>query len=79
MRPVIVEGINGVLRAPEGQEDSVFDLPVKVGNGYVASCWHADWRDRLRILFHGNVWLSIQGNTHPPLKLYVESVRRVSE
>lgn len=72
MKPVIGKGMNGVLKAPRGQESSVFDLPVKVGNGYVASCWRANWRDRLRILLTGNVWLSVQGNTHPPLKLYTD-------
>ena len=31
------------------------------------SCWRMSWRERIRILFTGRVWLSVMGEQHPPV------------
>lgn len=37
----------------------VEDLPTYRDGYYTISCWQADWRERLRILVTGRVWLSV--------------------
>lgn len=34
------------------------------------SCWRAGWRDRLRILLTGRIWLQAVGAKHPVVALY---------
>lgn len=39
-------------------------------DGFHISCWKAGWRDRLRILFSGQVWLWVwSGRSAPPVSV----------
>ncbi len=73
MRPIIVKETNGVLRAPPGQEDTVYDLPVQFDRHCVtvSSHWRLTWRERLRVLRTGIVKFTSVGRTHPPIRLEV--------
>ena len=74
MTPIEFEGMNTVLRAPEGAEDWCQDLKIhrgayEGGMPFVLSCWRASWRERLAILFTGRVWFRAISNTHPPISI----------
>ncbi len=61
-----------VLRAPEGMhncEDAVF---LRTSHG-TASLWEMGWRERIRILLTGRIWLHVcaGGQTQPPVALFV--------
>ena len=49
-------------------------------DGEVVSCWSLDWKERLKVLFSGKIFLSILTFNHPlqPQKISVDNpVRRV--
>lgn len=57
-----------------GTADPVVDLPVHKDGYSIVSCWALSWRDRLRLLVTGRVWLSVLAPvTHHPVKLTTES------
>lgn len=59
------------LLPPDGQEESVYPLPVwKVpGQPLVISKWKLSLRERLHCLIKGYVWLHVVAPTHPPLTI----------
>lgn len=57
-----------------GTEDPVIDLPVHKDGHQIISCWELSWRDRLRVLVTGRVWLHVLAReTHAPVKITAES------
>lgn len=59
------------LRAPEGMEDKVYDLPIwrHPEGGFIISKWKMTWRERLACLFKGHVWFHVWADTHPPISI----------
>lgn len=59
------------LAPPEGMEESVYALPVWVTpeSGVFISKWEMTWRERIRCLIKGHVWLHIIGPSHPPVAI----------
>lgn len=43
------------------------DLPVHKSGGQIISCWKLPLLKRFKILFTGRVWLSIYGQSQPPV------------
>lgn len=43
------------------------DLPAYRNKNQIISCWKASWRDRLKILFRGEIWIGIVGQAQPPM------------
>lgn len=80
MEPTYFPQSNKVLKAPAGMENCV-DLHTHVNpenEGYapvITSCWRMTWRDRLRALWTGRVWLQVwtHAGTHEPVSLFTES------
>jgi hypothetical protein len=84
MKPTSFEQANGILSggpaSKYGTSDDVADLAVCRVNGEVISCWRATWRDRLRVLLTGRVWLRVLADrTHSPVALDAESPFSTSE
>ena len=73
MLPIETATTNKILLPPPGEEDRVYDLPVTQTEHTVESCWQMTWRERLKVLMHGQVWFSCWGVTHPPIRLEVRS------
>jgi len=78
MKPTPFPESNGTLSGGPavnyGTEDDVVDLPVHRGNGQIISCWRLSWRDRLRLLVGGRVWLHVlTERTHAPVLVAAES------
>jgi hypothetical protein len=77
MKPTAFKGSNSTLLGGPaeryGTADDVADLPVYREPGYLISCWQMTWRERLRVLWTGRVWLHVAGATHPPVVLGTEA------
>ncbi len=78
MKPIQFEQSNKELTKPASMTDEqCTPLPVYVNEDSVVgtsclSCWKADWRERLRFLFTGRVWLNVfSGTSQPPVSLYI--------
>lgn len=53
-----------------GTDLDVSDLPVYRGGGEIISCWRPSWRERLRVLVGGSVFLRVATTkNHPPVSL----------
>ena len=68
MIPTTFPNQNRVLTAPADMPD-VKPLPVYTDGESVISCWKLSWRERLRVLFLGVVWVWIltSAETQPPM------------
>lgn len=76
MRPIETEHTTGSLKAPPGMDNCV-DRPVirgvdPDGSHYVISAWGMTWKERLKALWTGVVWLTIAGHTHPPVAVEID-------
>lgn len=60
---------NITMNPPEGQEDRVYPLPVWAHpeGGMFISKWKMNWKDRIKALIFGAVWLNILSQQHPPV------------
>lgn len=65
--PALFAEANLLLVAPAGSEDTVVPLPVRRADGRVLSCWRPSIDELRRIVDTGEIWLSIWGDTHPPV------------
>lgn len=58
---------NLTLKAPPGQEEHVYDLPVWTDGEHCLSRWEPTPEERAAVAAGGPVWLWVVGSTHPPL------------
>lgn len=71
MRPTYFREANDVLKAPEGQEDYVVDLPIfrNAQAQTVTSLWMPSDEEREIIANGGGVVFTAWGQTHPPVAI----------
>ena len=51
-------------------KEDCLPLPVYANGEQIVSCWKMSWKERIKALFYGKVWLSVMGEkTHPPVWL----------
>ena len=79
--PVDFEESNKVLTKPPGMTDEECGpLPVFNDGQQSISCWQLPWRDRLRVLITGKVWLGVlMGVTQPPVYIAARKPLRKAE
>lgn len=72
MKPVAFDGMSSVMGVGQPEYDP---LPAYRGEKETLSCWRLTWRERLTVLFRGNVWVWQMDFGRPtnPLSLQVES------
>ena len=63
---------NRILFKPKDMVDPCGILPVHVDGKYIHSLWSLSWRERLRVLFTGRLWVTVYGEGHPPIALSTE-------
>lgn len=61
-------GANMHFKAPPGMADCI-DLPVHAGAREYISCWRLTPEEIAHITRTGEVWLSVAGDTHPPVSV----------
>ena len=70
MNPIEFREQNVVYRKPDSMTDEeCSSLPICKVDDMLISCWKLSWRERLRALFFGKVWLGVLGHGHPPVWL----------
>ena len=71
MKPVRFKGQTGELRPPTPLDQDCDPLPVAVAeDGALISCWRMTWRERIRALVFGRVWVGIlRRDTDPSIWL----------
>ena len=74
MKPIDFKESNCNLGRPQGTTaEQCSSLPILQSNDFCISLWQATWKDRIRFLFTGRMWLSVwSGKTQPPVKLSIE-------
>lgn len=76
MNPIKFKESNKTLLAPKGMENCVdLHTHVLIGHPVITSCWGMTWRDRVRALFTGRIWLQVwtQAGTHEPMSVFTEN------
>jgi len=71
MKPVKFPEANRELTRPDGMtEEECSSLFVWSDDERCLSLWRPTWRERLRFLFYGELWLFVlSGDTQPPVSL----------
>jgi len=72
MQPIEFKGVN-VTYAKDQPEYT--PLPVyKTPDGEITSCWRLTFKERLKVLFTGNVWVSLLTFNKPlqPMRPFVD-------
>jgi hypothetical protein len=75
MKPVDFKQSNIVLGK---NQPEYLDLPVFTNDEMTVSCWKLTWRERLKLLFTGRLWLT-QLNFSQPLQPQAPTVDSVFE
>lgn len=76
MKPIDFSQSTKVLQRPSTMTESECQsLPVWNDGKQCVSCWKLSFKERIKVLFHGKVWLGVlSGKTQPPVFLSGESV-----
>lgn len=74
MKPEDFRQSNCNLTAPAGMEKTCGVLPVFRDGQHVISCWRLSWRERLKLLVTGRLWLwVVSARTQPPVHLETDT------
>ena len=75
MEPIKFKEANKKLVKPDNMTDEeCSSLYIYTDGGACVSCWKPSLRERMKILFTGEIWLSIlSGDTQPPVSVSVYS------
>jgi hypothetical protein len=74
MKPIEFEGQTKVLQRPSGMtEEECGSLAILNLDNTCISCWKMTWRERIKALFTGKIWLGVlSGQTQPPVYCAVD-------
>lgn len=72
MKPVEFEGMNGTAAKNQPPYKA---LPMYRDDKYVVSCWKMNWRERLKALWTGRIWMNL---LHSPHQLITPSLLDVN-
>jgi hypothetical protein len=75
MKPIKFKEANKDLLKPMGMtSDECGSLPVFNDGKQCISCWRVPFWKRVKMLFHGKVWLCVlSGHTQPPVWVDVDN------
>lgn len=75
MKPIEFKEANKVLNKPESMTDEECrNLSVYTNGKQCVSCWKVPFWKRVKMLFHGKVWLGVlSGQTQPPVWVDVDN------
>ena len=71
MKPIEFDGQNAEFAK---NQIEYINLPARLEDGVVTTCWSLSWRERLQVLFRGVVWLRVLTWDKPlqPLQMMTE-------
>lgn len=80
MKPTDFPESNFTFTRPSSMtEEECGDLQVYRDPAVIISCWQLTWRERLRLLFTGRLWLWIMGQGMPPVCMTISSPFRIKK
>lgn len=79
MKPIKFNQANKNLLKPDSMtEEKCSSLWVYTDGNQCISCWKMNWKQRIKALFFGKIWLSVMsGETQPPV--WVDCCKTVFE
>lgn len=79
MKPIKFNQANKNLLKPDSMtEEECSSLWVYTDGNQCISCWKMNWKQRIKNLFFGKIWLSVMsGETQPPV--WVDCCKTVFE
>lgn len=71
MIPIPFLEMNRTFTEPKNwsEAESCLDLPAYDNGKQLISCWKGTWKDRIRYLFTGKIWLWVWARQPPPVSL----------
>jgi hypothetical protein len=71
MEPIEFKEQNVVFAKDQPEYQPLPTLKIEGPEGYVISCWGLTFRERIKILFTGRVWLSLMSFNKPLTPSYM--------
>jgi hypothetical protein len=75
MKPILFPEQNTVFAKDQPQYQPLPAFRDSGPEGYVVTCWKLSWRDRLRIVFAGKLWLKMMTYQKPLQPVYLTTVK----
>lgn len=73
MKAIFFKEWNRTLIGMTINETVIEDLPVYLDGEIIMSCWKMNFKERMKALFHGRIWLQVMsGDTHPPITMFCD-------
>jgi hypothetical protein len=71
MQPKKFEGVNITYAENQSEYTPLPAFKNQSPQGEVISCWSLSWKERLRILFKGEIWVAMMTFNKPLTPIYV--------
>jgi len=65
MKPINFKGANTLFAKNQSKYKPLPALTIEGKEGYVISCWRLSFKERLKVLFFGRVWLRLMSFNKP--------------
>ena len=76
MKPIKFKHQNTVFAKNQPEYGNLPALKIKSPEGEVISCWGLTFRERMRILFTGKIWVSLMSFNKPLTPSYLSTIRK---
>jgi len=76
MKPIEFKQQNTVFAKDQPEYGNLPALKIKSPEGEVISCWGLTFRERMRILFTGKIWVSLMSFNKPLTPSYLSTIRK---
>ncbi|MFP4622384.1 MAG: hypothetical protein ACLFM7_13815 [Bacteroidales bacterium] len=76
MKPIKFKHTNAVFAKDQPEYQPLPALKLPGPTGEVVSCWKMSWKERLKVLFTGKVWLSLMSFNQPLTPSYLSVNKR---
>jgi hypothetical protein len=76
MKPVEFKHQNTVFAKDQPEYQPLPALKIDGPEGHVVSCWKMSFRERIKVLITGKVWLSLMSFNHPLTPSYLAVDRK---
>lgn len=76
MKPISFRGQNAVYAKDQPEYQPLPSLKLDCETGDVISCWNLTFKERVRVLFTGKIWLSLMTFNKPLTPSYLTTKRK---
>ncbi len=76
MKPIKFKDCNATFAKKQPEYLPLPALKIDNDEGHVITCWKMTWRERIKVLFTGRVWLSLMSFNKPLTPSYMSVHRK---